>query len=421
MEDEAKAKLEVERLQQFEDKLKKEGVKIDLSDDSPFDQYTTIRFLRARKLDIDAAYTMLTNHLKWRADNKVDSIIERAPKENKNFKNLERYWPGQYAGADKEGIPIWVERGGQIDPEALLGAVPIEDIINFHIYLTEKTMQLKKKVSVELKKNCYKAILIEDMDGFSRKHTAGTTIDLFKRINTINEANYPEVLKAFFCVNSPMVVSIAYKLVKSFIDPETRKKIFVLGGKFKDELLGLIAEDQILEEYGGKNPIKLKGGGVYSDLKKNGATYNPVNTFVPARDVIEAKITVKEKYAGKATIEYWWTGGDLKFGVAKGTGKEKKEIVASKLIDPATEKNGKVVGSIKVGEGEAGVYVFTFDNSNSWVKSRKLDYHIVVVKPAREEKKKKKKKKEKKEKEDGEEEVEEGKKKKKRDSGEKKD
>jgi len=400
---EDKEKKEAETLPVFEAKLKEN--KIDL-DPSNFDKYTTVRFLRARKYDIEAAYTMLTNHLKWREENAVDEILETAPTSNKNFKNLDRYWPGLYAGVDKDGVPIWVDRGGQIDADGLLASVPIEDIVNYHIYATEKTMRLKKDISEKLGKNCYAGVVIEDLEGFGRQHMGSNCIEIFKKINAINEANYPECLKVFFAINSPTLVSVAYKIVKSFIDPETRKKIFVIGNKYQTDLAQYIEDKQLLKEYGGKNEeVKLKGGGKYSDLKQDGTTYNPANVTISAGGTLVAPVTVKAKYKGNK-ISYSFTGnGDFKFGIEyKGIdGKGKKEAVLElKMYDPYT--NGEVKGEITA--DKEGVYAFTFDNTHTWVKSRTIKYHFIISKP--------KKKEEEEEEEGGEEKGEKKKKKKKK-------
>eukprot|EP01089_Gocevia_fonbrunei_P013869 TRINITY_DN3658_c0_g5_i1.p1 TRINITY_DN3658_c0_g5~~TRINITY_DN3658_c0_g5_i1.p1 ORF type:complete len:402 (-),score=101.98 TRINITY_DN3658_c0_g5_i1:88-1293(-) len=374
---EDKAEIEKKALPEFLEKLKENNIELD---PAVFDEYTPIRFLRARKYDLDAAYLMLTNHLKWRKENNVDTILEDLPKNNKNFKTLERYWPGLYAGADKDGVAVWVERGGQIDADSLLASVSIDDILLYHIYATEKTMRLKKENSAKLGKNCYGGVIIEDVDGFGRKHMSSACIDLFKKINSITSDNYPECLKAFICINSPALISVAFKLVKGFIDPETRKKVHVLGTKYKEELLQYIDEDQIIEPYGGKNSIKLKGGGPYSDLKTNGTTYNPVNYTVGAGAVYNVPVTIKATKAPTSIHYTWNANNDVKFSVtytgADGKGK-KVALIEAKTINPLTA--GEQKGSVEA--NEAGVYVFTYDNSNTWVKTRSVTYHFVVEPP----------------------------------------
>jgi len=369
---------EKKQLAALEAKLKQN--EIELNPDY-FDKYTTIRFLRARKLVVDDAYTMLTNHLKWREDNGVNDILETAPVNNKNFKVLDRYWPGLYVGVDKEGVPVWVDRGGQIDADGILASVPIEDYINYHIYTTEKTMKLKKEISAKLDKNCYQGVNIEDLEGFGRQHMSSNCIDIFKRINAINEANYPECLKVFFAINSPTLVSMAFKLVKGFIDPKTREKILVLGSNYTDDLLKYIDKSELISAYGGSNKsITLKGGGKFSDLKKDGTTYNPANGSIGAGAKLEVPVTVKPKYKGNKISYSFSASGDMKFSVVyQDAAGKKTPVVEAKPCDPSSsEIKGEIVAD------KDGVYVFVFDNYNSWVKGRTIKYHIIIDKPKQE-------------------------------------
>lgn len=58
------------------------------------DDFTLRRFLRARGGDLDKAYDMFTASLQWRKEHGVDTIRETAPRDNKNFALLVKYWPG---------------------------------------------------------------------------------------------------------------------------------------------------------------------------------------------------------------------------------------------------------------------------------------------------------------------------------------
>lgn len=47
-----------------------------LTDHPQYDDYYLLRFLRARKFDMDKTKLMFTNFLDWRRDNDVDHVIE---------------------------------------------------------------------------------------------------------------------------------------------------------------------------------------------------------------------------------------------------------------------------------------------------------------------------------------------------------
>ena len=47
-----------------------------LTDHPQYDDYYLLRFLRARKFDMDKTKLMFNNFLDWRRDNDVDHVIE---------------------------------------------------------------------------------------------------------------------------------------------------------------------------------------------------------------------------------------------------------------------------------------------------------------------------------------------------------
>jgi len=72
--------------------------------------YTYLRFLRARSFNISAASDMLTKSLKWRKDNDVDTILTNPPPELAKLIKLYRQGlPARFLDTfDVEGRPIYV-------------------------------------------------------------------------------------------------------------------------------------------------------------------------------------------------------------------------------------------------------------------------------------------------------------------------
>ena len=59
-------------LQQFKGYIRDNN----LTSDPTYDEYYLLRFLRARKFDMDKTKLMFNNFLTWRQDNDVDNILE---------------------------------------------------------------------------------------------------------------------------------------------------------------------------------------------------------------------------------------------------------------------------------------------------------------------------------------------------------
>jgi hypothetical protein len=64
-------KVQYESLEKFKEKLLSEKLLANLDQ---FDDLFLLRYLRARKFDIDKTYFMFSNFLKWREDNQVNYI-----------------------------------------------------------------------------------------------------------------------------------------------------------------------------------------------------------------------------------------------------------------------------------------------------------------------------------------------------------
>jgi len=62
---------------------------------------------------------------------------------------------------------------------------------------------------------------------------------------------YPESMGLFFVVNAPMIFPFFWSIVKGWLDEKTRNRIKVLGANYKEELLEMIAPDQLPKFLGG--------------------------------------------------------------------------------------------------------------------------------------------------------------------------
>jgi hypothetical protein len=60
---------------------------------------------------------------------------------------------------------------------------------------------------------------------------------MIKLAATVASDNYPEISGKMFVVNTPMLFTGVWSIVKGFIDEKTRKKITILRSKFQKELL----------------------------------------------------------------------------------------------------------------------------------------------------------------------------------------
>lgn len=72
-----------------------------------------------------------------------------------------------------------------------------------------------------------------------------------KQISKLGQDYYPELLGTMFIVNSPMLFSSAWSLIKPLLDEATVKKIHILGSSYKKQLQEYVDMDALPERLGG--------------------------------------------------------------------------------------------------------------------------------------------------------------------------
>mmetsp|Transcript_40101 Transcript_40101/g.106065 ORF Transcript_40101/g.106065 Transcript_40101/m.106065 type:complete len:128 (+) Transcript_40101:883-1266(+) len=82
-----------------------------------------------------------------------------------------------------------------------------------------------------------------------------------KRMATTDAAHYPELLNTLVVVNAPSVLAFAWRVIKTWLDAETREKIEILAEKHPEAArvwLSKLAEPaQLPAQYGGTaSPLK---------------------------------------------------------------------------------------------------------------------------------------------------------------------
>jgi hypothetical protein len=95
------------------------------------DYHTLLRFLRAREYDQAKATLMYTAHVKWRAENKVDSILE-----DFHFAERGEYlkaYPMGYYNTDRIGHPLSIQHLGQVNPKRINEVTTPERMLLFHV------------------------------------------------------------------------------------------------------------------------------------------------------------------------------------------------------------------------------------------------------------------------------------------------
>lgn len=77
------------------------------------DDSTLLRFLRARKFDVQLAKEMFENCEKWRKDYGTDTILQDFHYDEKPL--IAKFYPQYYHKTDKDGRPVYFEELGAVN------------------------------------------------------------------------------------------------------------------------------------------------------------------------------------------------------------------------------------------------------------------------------------------------------------------
>ncbi|RFU75503.1 hypothetical protein TARUN_6747 [Trichoderma arundinaceum] len=218
-----------------------------------------LRFLRARKWDVEKALVMLVSTMSWRhSDMKVDSDIMLngeeeaittardgkgdAKKVAEDFLAQLRMGKSFLHGVDKQGRPICVVRvrlhrqGEQCE----------ESLERYTVYLIE-TARMVLRLPVDT------ATIIFDMTGFSMANMDYTPV---KFMIKCFEANYPESLGTVLVHNAPWIFQGIWKIIRGWLDPVVAAKVHFTNNK--NDLQEFIEPNHILKELGGDENWEFK-------------------------------------------------------------------------------------------------------------------------------------------------------------------
>ncbi|CAM9094639.1 unnamed protein product [Ascophyllum nodosum] len=196
--------------------------------------------------DMEEARRRWIATLKWREEEKVDTILEEACP---YFDIIKEYYPHFYFKQAKNGNLVYYEIPGRIDlPKLKEKGLNLDALCRHYIYITEFLWN-------ELDKNPEgKLLTIMDMKGTKLSMFAGEVKEFLVRSAKMIGAHYPERSYKIFILNAPWWFNLVWKVVSPFVHPNTKKKVVVCGGHFMPQLSELIDPQNVPSSVGGEDP-----------------------------------------------------------------------------------------------------------------------------------------------------------------------
>ncbi|XP_061656940.1 SEC14-like protein 2 [Syngnathoides biaculeatus] len=345
-----------------------------------------LRWLRARSFNVAKAEVMIRKHADFRRTMQVDGIVsDWTPPEV-----IVRYVSGGACGHDKEGSPVWYDVAGPLDPKGLLMSASKRDFLRTKIRDMEMLQRQCRAQSRQLGVNVESITLIYDCEGLGLKHMWRPAIETYGEILTMFEDNYPEALKRVFLIKAPKVFPVVYNLIKNFLCEDTRRKIIVLGSNWQEVLRAHVDAEQLPAAYGGtrtdpdgdprcRTMINYGGTVPRSYYIRNTVKVQYDNVVTVSRGaVLQLEYDVSAP-GSLLRCQFASDGGDIGFGVSL----RRRKTAAVLDVVPAQRCNAHLVPEDNVVAcPEVGVYVLSFDNTYSVLRSKRVSYTVEVLPPA---------------------------------------
>ncbi|KAG5101149.1 hypothetical protein AAZX31_17G005000 [Glycine max] len=196
---------------------------------------TLMRFLKARDWDPYKAQKMLVDCLNWRVQNEIDNILSKPIVPADLYRAVRDSQLIGLSGYSREGLPVFAIGVGL----STFDKASVHYYVQSHIQINEYRERIVLPSASEKQgRPITTCIKVLDMTGL--KLSALNQIKLLTIISSIDDLNYPEKTNTYYIVNAPYIFSACWKVVKPLLQERTRRKIQVLPGCGRDELLTIM-------------------------------------------------------------------------------------------------------------------------------------------------------------------------------------
>ncbi|CAM6090791.1 unnamed protein product [Calypogeia fissa] len=222
-----------------------------------FPETTLERFLKAREGNVPKANAMLFDCLTWRVQNDIDNILSKPIVPKSVYDAVRESQLIGLSGFCKQGRPVFAIGVGLSGYDNASLDKFVQSHIQINEYRDRVVLPLASKREGRHITSCLKIL---DMTGL--KLSALNRVKILTVISTVDDLNYPEKTDIYYIVNAPYVFTACWKAVKPMLQERTKKKVQVLKGCGREELLKVMNLDAI--------PVFARVSGSSSNLSQLG-------------------------------------------------------------------------------------------------------------------------------------------------------
>ncbi|KAJ5183034.1 hypothetical protein N7492_000650 [Penicillium capsulatum] len=230
---------------------------------------TLLRFLRARKFEVEGAWAQFKDTEDWRRENAIESLYENIGVDS--YEAARRMYPQWTGRRDRRGIPVYVFEIRHLDnkgmasfnstmetgtpdshksssvPARLLNLFALyENLLNFVMPLCSSLARPNPETPIVTSTN------IVDVSGVGLKQFWNLKSHM-QDASVLATAHYPETLDRIFIIGAPSFFPTVWSWIKRWFDPGTTSKIFILSAaEVKPTLESFMDPSSFPKSYGGE-------------------------------------------------------------------------------------------------------------------------------------------------------------------------
>ena len=286
-----------------------------------------------------------------------------------------------------DGSPIGIRLMGRTDPATFLVEGRPEKFLEMQMNYSEMMRLSMEMMSLE-QKRLVRFHTVIDLAGLGVKHMAPKAVAVFKSLADLLSHHYPEVVHKMIVINAPWIFSSLFSLLKPWIPAETQNKITIVGADYRGALDAVMPRADWPVLFGGDVPTSK-----YLVLPRS---FDPTACVGASADDVRTEIDIAAGAAEKHAV-FLRAGAscaytvvvderDIDFSVEFVPGAE--EGAATKMCGATVvlQAPSRITGSASMGVGEhaateAGTLYLCFNNTYSWMRSKRVVATVCVRQP----------------------------------------
>ncbi|KAG8214483.1 CRAL-TRIO domain-containing protein [Butyriboletus roseoflavus] len=228
------------------------------------DDTTLLRFLRARRFNLNETKMMMTKCQHWRQTVSgigIDELNHRMdpfdyPGRGEVFKS----WSMYFHKTDKKGRPVNVQSFSGLNLPELYKHVTPEKLVEFVIVNADALpREVLPAASRAAGRHIWQSLVIVDLKGFGLSQFWQVK-SLVQLSFQISQDYYPETMGQLAIINAPSSFTFIWSIVKPWLSKETVEKVDILATDYKEVLLQIVDADNLPAILGGNCTCSSAGG-----------------------------------------------------------------------------------------------------------------------------------------------------------------